>query len=295
MKFINKLLVTAAIICISISACQKDFTPEDDINPPGTVTDSNYLYKMYEIGIVGAVADTVNTWTYTYDAIKRVVNLRDSSSVIGAVYVAGWQYFYFGNDTLPYKSTYNVQGSGFNPTDSLISYFYYNSSGQRIKDSIIDKNNGENNYAKNYYQYPTGKIYGLCKDSTYNGTGYVINLTYDTAMLANGNIIHNRKYSNSDSIISTFTYDNKPSPFSKLSNYKTFDIFPFGETFFYEMPQLNNRLKANEHISGTGFSFDEDFTGKYLNKLNGYPYQIYYPDPSNPSFIYKVSFVYKSL
>lgn len=297
MKLI-KLLLAAVILITSISACQKEIT-EDTTTPipPNIIPDSNYLSKMYEIGIERGVTDTVEIWTYTYDANKRVIHLSDSSSVIGANYLASWQYFYYGNDTIPYKSTYTVQGPGYISTDSLITYFYYNASGQRIKDSVINQNGAVNDYTKNFYQYLPGKIYGLTKDSTYNGFAYVVYLTFDSATIINGNIVNNKRNFNysADSVISIFTYDDKPAPFAKLSNFKTFEIFPFGETFFYEMPQNNNRLKANEYSSGTGYLFEEDFTGKYIYKPNGYPSQIYYPDPADPALIYKISFVYKAL
>jgi hypothetical protein len=297
MKLI-RLLLTAVIITAGISSCQKEITEDATAPiPPNIIPDSNYLSKMYEIGIERGITDTVEIWTYTYDANKRVILLSDSSDVIGASYVANWQYFYNGNDTIPYKSIYTVLGPGYNSADSLISYFYYNASGQRIKDSVIDQNGTANDYRKNFYQYLPGKIYGISKDSTYNGFAYVVYLTFDSATVVNGNILYNKKYfySSADSVISTFTYDDKPAPFERLSNFKTFEMFPFGETFFYEMPQNNNRLKANEFSSGTGYLFEEDFTGKYIYKSNGYPSQIYYPDPADPALIYKISFVYKAL
>ncbi len=299
MKIATKLFAVILIFAISFTACQKEISV-DTLPPAGSVADSNYLDKIYDIEIDGGVADTFNIWTYTYDANKRVIRMKAVSAEIGYPEFSDNQYFYNGSDTLPYKSIYIYGDGNTFQLDTTISYFYFNSLGKRIKDSVLLLSNGTSlTYSLNYYQYSGDKIYGLAKDSTIDYSGTYVNKTFDTATVLNGNIVFNVKHGDySRTVISSFNYDDKPSPFAKLSNSKTYIIFPSGETLHKHMPQINNRLKVREESFNNGISYylyDEDLTGKYLYKPNGYPYQIYYPDPSDPSFIYKVSFVYKSL
>ncbi len=43
MKPVNKMIAVLAVICIALSACQKEVTVGDDNNIPALTTDSNYL------------------------------------------------------------------------------------------------------------------------------------------------------------------------------------------------------------------------------------------------------------
>jgi hypothetical protein len=301
MKTTVKLLALIFIFVTGFAACQKEISVETPLPPSGLIVDSNYLSKIYDIAIDGGIADTFNITTYTYDANKRVIRMRVLSTSISDPEFEDQQYFYNGSDTLPFKAIFFSGGHGATfQLDTTISYFYFNSLGQRIKDSVIQMNNGARlTYSLYYYQYAGDKIFGFAKDSSVDFSGSFVNRIFDTATVLDGNIVFNVKHDDyARTIVSSFSYDHQPSPFAKLSNFKTYSIFPFGETLYDQMPQINNRLKAREEIFNNGISFyiyDEDLTGKYLYKPNGYPYEIYYPDPLDPASIYKVSFVYGSL
>jgi hypothetical protein len=154
-----------------------------------------------------------------------------------------------------------------------------------VKDSVI---------APSYHyvalqQYQPDKIISSRVDSFFSAPAY--NFFYsenrrDTAILdAGGNVISNISRRGTAYVYrSTVTYDNHPSPFIKLSNAKTFALFPTGETLFMEMPQKNNRLKILETSTLNNqpptIRYDEDLTGKYTYKTNGYPSKITTIDPS---------------
>jgi len=213
-------------------------------------------------------------------------------------------------DTSPSKSVLvstDPQDNSF--TDTIISYFTYNTAGQRIADSVIEKltdvfNPGTYKRIFNY-QYANNMIYGVeTATELYNPTGGTEDYTRrDTAQLdAKGNIISSRGKTilNSGVIyttVSNITYDDKPSPFKKLSNFKTFQIFPSGETLPFEMPQNNNRLHTVE-ATDYGYSiynYETDYTGKYTYNSNGYLAHIISTDPSDPNITEKAIFVYKML
>lgn len=232
-------------------------------------------------------------WTLLYDANKRVVKLIDSATLID--YVDIYDYFYHGADTLPYKLSYRTERPDPSVNDTILTYFYYNSMGQRIKDSVFNRDDIGSSYEVSTYQYLPGKIYGHKRDSLSNGIGHSTWSIYDTATVENGNIVANIKYGPQDTIYSTFTYDSNPSPFFKLSHFKTFALFPSGHTYSYDMYHINNRLKAYETNSSTVFIYDEDLTGKYFYKPNRFPYHMSVVPPEYPTETYKISYVYQAL
>jgi hypothetical protein len=103
-----------------------------------------------------------------------------------------------------------------------------------------------------------------------------------------------------DTIVSVITYDAKPSPFARLSNYKAYAVFPFGETVYDKSAQKNNRLHITETIRGniTGYNlYDEDFTGLYTYSANGYPKEIFINNylSTNPGNYFSFVFTYTAL
>jgi hypothetical protein len=304
---------------ITFSACQKEASLENGSNPvvPVTSPDSTYLSKIYKISFDGAVLDTVEITNYFYDASKRVTRLTlTGSNIPGSSIFRDEQYFYNGTDTLPYKSV-NIEYLNFGAptTYTTTSFFYYNAAGQKIADSIIQTAPNSAPLARietvNHYQYAAGKIYGTGQERSFftNNTSSIGHNSMDTATLDGaGNLISNRKHKQynppsafaNDTIISVITYDAKPSPFARLSNYKAYTVFPSGETVYDESAQKNNRLHITETTTGniTGYNlYDEDFTGLYTYHANGYPKEIFIPNylSTNPGNYFRFVFTYTAL
>ena len=309
MKNTNTLLSLTLIISICLLSCQKEFTPEDVVTSPPTTSptgDSTYLDRFYYIEITGGVADTLGFVQYIYDSNKRVIKLADSSYFPHTDFGAETTtYYYHGNDTIPFKS-YTEEIENLNDTSSTTSFFYYNTLGQREADSVIQV--AYNVWARttmSYYSYLANNIHSLRFDSIAIGNSYYLETHKDTAVVDNrGNVISNRQAVFSDmgvnyyNVSSTVTYDDKPSPFARLSNFRTLYLLPTSETFFHEMANKNNRLKISE--LGTDYNgqpqhaYNEDLTGKYVYRADGYPIEINNPETVNGvTVIYKKAFVYK--
>lgn len=320
MKVALNLLPVILLLVFTLQSCQKELSPETTTTPTTPTTpDSNYIAKIYTIEVVNGVADTGYIMTYYYDNLKRVVSIFDSAKNLYNYTQSKYNYFYINNDSLPYKSTvYSV--NAYYPTqtvfyyDTTITYHFYDNAGKNLKDSIIFSTYRVLSTFSYFsilelrdYSYGTGKIYG---HKTFfpivNNSGAMFYPQKDTAIVnASGNIIDykNYEFNPSSSLFelsatSVFTYDAKPSPFSKLSNFKTFGVFPSGETLFYELPQYNNRLTQNEHHSflggGSGVYYNTTFSNSY--NANGLVKEmLIYDVPPDPANFVKVTFVYKSL
>ncbi len=312
------------LVYIFISqSCQKElsFDTGNIVNNPPGIVDSSYISKIYSIYIAGPVADTVAITTYSYDNLKRVVSVIDAAKSLYDFAQTSRHYFYNNNDTLPFRSR-TVSISANDPAQTMLRYdtsliwHFYDNTGRNVKDSVI-RSVGEASSPVPYYStlevrnysYGTGKIYGFRTFAGINvpNPSYVPGDQKDTATLdAPGNIIANKSYrfdsftSQFEFIItSAFTYDNRQSAFSKLSNFKTYGVFPNGETFLSELPQYSNRVTQNEHHSflpggGGGVHFDFSYTNIY--NTNGFVKEILaYDQPPNPLSYGKVSFVYMHL
>jgi hypothetical protein len=304
-----------------IQGCQKELSFDNSNTPvPLPTIDSNYLYILYGIEINGTVADTGEIYSYSYDQLKRVVAVSGAVKNFYDYTQASYNYYYNNNDTLPFKSR-AVRISANDPAqtmlryDTTITWHFFDNSGKNIKDSMIHSSADASSPVPYYstlelrsYSYSTGKIFGYRSYTGINvpNPGYVFPDQKDTATLdALGNITDNKTYRFNSmtsqfelEVTSAFTYDAKQSPFSRISNFKTFGVFPNGETFLIELPQYSNRVSQNEHHSfsggGSGVHYDYSYNNTYNS--NGLIKQILiYDQPVNPSGYGKIILTYTHL
>lgn len=294
-----------------LTSCQKELSIENGTtNPPPppspVVIDSNYLAKMYFIDFGGTTIDTTDIWTYAYDNLKRVTNLTDSTPY-DPIYPLSesFTYYYNGVDTLPFKSYHLL--NNINNLDTIISYFIYNNTGQRIKDSIYHFSYNANFSPPVYgivrtinkYTYVTNKIFGVSQDSLiYQINGNIGWGSFkDTILLdAKGNETNDKRYEpNANTLTYTyqFNYDSHASPFVRLTNFKARTIFPGGEAHLEEFPQQNNILTING-TSITGSPYSQNYNG-YSYNVAGYPMQIFLPGTPPSTAYTKIVFVYRAL
>lgn len=308
-----KFVFIVAIISVGfyLSGCEKESSIERGAIVPvvtNLVVDSNYLDKIVFIDLV--TGDTTGYNKYNYDNLKRVVSLSEYEAISLNTFQNrdNTYYSYNGNDTVPFKMLSTDVSINMNTNDSTITYFAF-SNNKRVSDSLINiyygnlQANGTfyrtvSKTIKNY-QYVSNNIF--CRTQSialYDNGPFPITPTLyvstDTANLdSNGNLIFCKHFeSGFTTIISTFTYDNKSNPFYKLSNYHAILILPYGETFIDEMQAKNNRLHAIESNGVAGGGFNEDLTGKYIYRTNGYPKQI---NDIAPVGTFKTIFIYRSL
>lgn len=274
----NKLLsVVSLSLAIFLFSCQKEVT-SDGNNSNNTATnnliDSNYIDKIYQIDMTGGAYDTVGIWLYNYDNLKRVQSMTLQSIDPTITDGISYSYFYNNQDTLPYKTVSTETSSGI--TNTITHFHFWDSNRRNLLDSSLYTNGSVNYYLVRNYTYGNNMIMG--SQYTDLTAGPIINLMQkDTAITDSyGNILQSKKYvfntnNNIWELSSTTSYinDGKRSPFSILSNYKTFRVFPSGETLYYELPVFYNSTSQTETNSiQTGNPNTNNFTNTNLYNSN---------------------------
>ncbi len=306
-------LFIVIVLMINLSSCQKEVRNAGTTDPviPVNIADSNYLSEIYAI-LVDATTnqlDTVNHEIYFYDNSKRVIAIIDSSSYnTGNSEIYSNSYFFYnGSDTLPYMSKFITLDRDRDRDDTLIQYHFYNSASKKIKDSSNDFIGTQSNsvYSKvrevTVYTYLPGKICAAGYSTSIDISGTDSLYTKDTALLdGNNNVISSKKYTrpwvNSNFglwDVSSFSYDNHPDPFIRLSSSKAFLVVPGVETLYLEMFQNNNITEVRQ-VNASGLEYNHE-KYSYTFKPDGYLSQMIERDVTNPDSYRKLSFIYKAL
>ena len=223
------------IICLTIVSCQKETDFNQNPLPP-TNNDSIYLDRidMVENG------DTPLVISFVYDNRKRVVSMVESGTLGDN---QTFQYYYSGNDTIPYLMRTITDYPG--ATDTLWTYRYYDAAGRTITDSSI-------------------RSTLLQGTSTPDVNTYVTQFSYAPS----------RIFSITTLIPTPFNapfQDDKPHPFTFMTNYKMHQDIPSGETIFFEYFPVNNILTQVETMDGFP-SMDINQSFQYTS--NGLPSRV---------------------
>ncbi len=299
-------LIGVLILCVSITSCQKEVDRDDDPNnpPAGSATDL-YLDKVYFADSTNGIKDTFYYNAYVYDANKRVTRLNSySKDDFGVFFLREYyEYVYSGNDTLPSKKFYIAVADNGGFSDTTTNFYTYLPNGRLLTDSAIHRYHQVPTSPATYnstntfrYQYGTNKIYAAITftiDDQPISREESDTLTTDAAM----NVLDYKHYYRTDNTEAfiflrsgSYTYESTPSPFARLSNFKTLIQIPYGESFFYDMQSYNNRRTANES------NIQEDLTGNWQYGANGYPLRVRTnTDPTMPGTYEVTLFTYKSL
>jgi hypothetical protein len=273
-----------------------------------------YIDRIYNIDVNGTAIDTSSICSYDYDNLKRVKSMLIALTDITDSSSEKYTYSYNANDTLPFKTEY-YEKRYFPPSPSFpngtystritIIYHFFDNAGRNNNDSMT--NSTGQVFGVSNFSYAGNKIFGYYTDIV--PTGMTPRERIDTATLdAFGNIVNSKQYGKNSFAttwrlvsVSNFTYDDKPSPFARLSNFKTFGIFPSGETLFGQLPQLNNRVSQNEQTTilnppfppfQTLYAFNTINTHRPNGLLKQVNFSFISPVIPNPG---KVVFTYKNL
>ena len=273
----NHFIFLSLLILLFSTSCQKEVASNSNSNSDSSnnnILDSNYLDKIYQVYMTGGAYDTVGVWVYNYDNLKRLTSMVLQSIDPSISDGVSYQYFYDNSDTLPYK-TVSIETSN-NTANTIIHFHFWDGSGRNLQDSSLFTNGVVSYYLVRSYSYGNNMIMGL--QHTDLSAGPLINLTQkDTATTdIYGNILQSKKYvfntiNNNWELSSTTSYtnDGKRSPFSFLSSYKTFRVFPSGETLYYELPVFYNSTSQTETNSiQTGNPNTNNFTNTNLYNSN---------------------------
>lgn len=315
MKLPLKILSLLVFAFILLNGCQKDFT-EEDLDPPVLTGDSTYLDKFMLLDSSATGIDTAHLFVYEYDVNKRVTSLKnyweeDSGMMLGIEI----RYHYSGNDTMPFSSIRHEYDydNGIVSSKDTTHTFYYFQNGKLVRDSSIyyfvytnqsGQLVGVTDTLKQSYTYSGNTVYAFRWEyegdrfgPPGNGGVWIIK---DTANLdINGNLISSRAYESGDLgntwnffYACNFTYDNKNSPFSRLSNFRTLYAVPPVEGFYYEMQNVNNRV--SEHYDYDNYSLDHDFGNNFTYRPDGLITSVRYIEPGSSSTMI-IKYFYKSL
>lgn len=275
---------------ICLTSCQKDFSVSENLLQ-NAAPDSNFLDKIYILQQVNGLLDTTGTIIFAYDNLKR--NTSRKLAFNNSSEKEDYIYSYSGTDTLPFLIKYI--SDNFNEHDTVITYQFYNTAGKKIRDSSVEAHQnislgiydiGEN---RRTYTYTPSKIIKLTREIN---PGFPDDFSKDSAVLdLRGNIVFSQytDISNGGSDRDyTYTYDNRPSPYKKLTafyfNYNKIDEYYSG--FFDPYYTYNNILTADEN--------GDIYAYTYIYNTAGYPATVSFITNSAPSLT-KLIYKYKTL
>lgn len=305
------MLIAITMVVIS---CQKDFTVEEVEPPVDPVNDSTLLKSYIELDTTLASGnDTVSAHIYTYDTQKRMTMTTSRFEFDHATGIPGISYIlkfsYNGSDTLPYRITSissNFDGIEFYSYRDT-AYFFYNTSGQRTRDSITSMNAADNDYSVevNRYSYSTGKM--IVNGRVEYISGPSAPDLFESSDTLHINVINGNTLSQTDTSHDGlgeytieklgFTYDTKINPF--LLAQKMLNLTPVlhFEMDGWQLMQKNNPLQiANtiKYFDATEVNFGRRFT--YIYKSNNFPASVivkeYDPGLGTETFLCKGIFTY---
>ncbi|MFZ4058879.1 MAG: hypothetical protein ACOYKE_12120 [Ferruginibacter sp.] len=310
----RELMLACTLFTVFFTGCQKELSEENGIDPtipitpPTTRLDSNFLSKVYMLEFNGTQYDTIDVYTYNYDNLKRMTAFIDSTYSSSGIleYFTSNHYSYNASDTLPFKTT-ELQSNTLLTGDTSIIFHFYDNLARRTKDSIIELRAPSGGFGSSIdttvkqYSYASNSIIGF---STRH-SGNTISFEKDTALIdANGNLSSYKSYLYDPSIPSTerrlfvvYTFDNKPSPFSKQSNFVATQILSRRPYNFFENFQKNNLVTEDETIFVNNSPFAQTvLTYAYSYNSRGYVTEAVEDDGATPVGLRnKYIFVYKAL
>lgn len=266
------MAILTLFLTIFLISCQKTV---DETLPPGIVTnaDSIYLNKMVVLDTTQPVGmDTVGKMFFQYDNSKRIKSIF--SYWVGIMDSSRHEFFYQGNDTLPFKivdHSFEDHGAGF---FHYVDTIYYNyADGVVSKDSVLSWNLTTGNIVASPHVRAFTKSGNTVKRiSRYYGvfSGNYVFLGSDTANFdvthSAGNLTAHTSSGSSDVFVQA-TYDTKPNPLAKIYTvkYPVFDSYFIADWF----TQKNNPLQVQFQVDHSSPIENEQLT--YIYRSDNYP------------------------
>ncbi len=277
---------------VAFSSCQKEI---DDSLPNNVTNDSTVLWKYVVIDTtLSAGLDTLEVHYFEYDNQKRLTRLIDSlreDTSSSPAYTSSLvtDFFYNGNETLPYKSM-GLQKDG---TDRRwdTTYFSFQNGLVSLDSARIQISN------------VTGITWGIITRSfTVSGTTITMTEKFYSytnpipSCVSNSTVL--QTYSNGNIISANGTttgcvtgsgnvqmnYDNKPNPF-----YSTIPVH-YPTTGFSFVEGNNNQKNNMTEENSTAFHTQRS----YSYRSNGLPSVVRVNDLNFPSYSYKGIYYYKN-
>lgn len=276
-----KILVPAflAFTIFFLSSCQQE--PDvilEDPTPPASDVDTTMLLQ-YIVLDANNQSDTIDKMVFTYDAQKRITSYFLAAGAFGN---ENTDYFYTGNNTLPYKYIWTWSDAIADYVDTgYVSY----ANGIVSRDSVIEYKVTTNEFwgTDVVYFIPEGNNMKIIKrdyfspgltppDDERKGTliqtrvnGNIV-AQDDTA--ANPEVYFNRPHQ-------TASYDNKPCPFVRIET-------PFPVLGYWSGIARNNPTAQKEwDVDPTSVT---ELHYSYTYRADGYPLTVMLSEPGQPPY-----------
>ncbi len=236
---------------------------------------TRYLY----IDTTVSPADTVATFDFTYDSLKRNTVIHSVEYDAGDVYQDVTDSFFYNADSrLPYRAVnYQVEYSGEDPTYYYTEYFFIYQGGRLSIDSSAA--------ASIHYFYFADTV---VQQTTHYPGAQISSDTFKLQWDAHGNIIQQSDSSQSGSLRTFhFEFDTHPNPF-KNTQRNLHRVVNSMETFNTESFAVNNLLHVDQYYD----SYHYEALYQYRYNANGYPVEMWEFAPGDTEVQEKALFFY---
>jgi len=268
----KKIPILTLFLAAFLISCQKEVNetlrPEIINN-----ADSIYLNKLVVLDTTRPVGmDTVEKMFFQYDNSKRIKSIF--SYFVGIMDSSKYEFFYQGNDTLPFKYVYhNIDDHGagfFHYVDTV--YFNY-TDGIVTKDSVLQWNLTTGDYnglEAGEFTISGSKVKRIRRYYGLFSGNYVL-VDSDTANFdvthSAGNLTAHTTPDRSEFVFVQATYDTKPNPLAKVFRvkYPVFDSYLTTDWF----SQKNNPLQVQYRVDHSLPIENEQLT--YIYRPDNYP------------------------
>lgn len=244
-----------------LGSCTKELSVErGQISGIASIgSDSTYLDKIYYSRDTGTGFYTFRTATFYYDNLKR--NIRTTIIPNTPEEVAyDYLFAYSGTEMRPSLTT-NYQIS-LEDHDTIIRYHFYDGSGRLVRDSGYEYHHDlfipvdARDSAFRTYTYTGNMIYSEYRTISLPPVPMETDHQFDTATVdSRGNILNIKMYRlyNGNPTFQTefnYTFDNRLSPYTKLTSLLSRRPMPEGDAFFEDY-SFSNMLSSDEYDTGS--------------------------------------------
>lgn len=288
--FLSGMIVL--VMVVGFSSCQREVDGRlDDV----VVDDNIYIDKFIELDTTyPSGLDTSYKYSFIYDGQKRLKQIAEIGFDDGThniQYIGNEYRYYNGSDTVPYKTTYDLDyttGESYRDT----SFLFYDGNNVIYKDSNVRYESGApaSMWLHTYSAGETNRF--LIKRTSFD---FITGLFTADSINSIRSIIANNIVSTSDSFYNqlgglqyvvkyTFNYDNKLNPYNKIALHYPVYGFLINMSNYQNFPNFGSKNNPTTFTLMTwlaGSVSNDVGEARYEYDNNGYPKIIRYNSGSS--------------
>lgn len=282
---------------VFFSSCQREVEEQLPNNNNSHSSEGSILEKYVTLDTTHPTgADTVQLTRFFYDPQTRILRVTDTwfqngTHIISSAVEA--TYSYNGNDTVPFKVTYQTNANGIVFSDTL--FLSYDNDDFVIRDSMVRYQSGVRRDMYCFYYTETSPWNYLVSGSAYDYTSNTplhANRISLTRNWVNGNLVatYDSIYAQSipgreDIVKTSFTFDNHPNPYVKTAlHYPDYNFYSY-DAYYSSLYTRNNPITYVTTVYSNQFPSAVTNQGEFRYTYNtlGYPVTITRYQNGNPS------------